>query len=95
MMEQLRQNGGGQFVGEERQQNPRRNFVILEEKYFRRVVAFERDFAKFLGWLFDLNVAIGQVDKELAGELERLLKIAEQDKWKPEEDRFLRRDLYN
>ena len=59
VMEQLRQDGGGQFVGEERQQNPRRNFVILEEKYFRRVVAFEGDFAKFRGWLFDLNVAIG------------------------------------
>ena len=95
VMEQLRQNGGGQFVGEERQQNPRRNFVILEEKYFRRVVVFEADFARFRGWLFDLNVAIGRVDKELAGELERLLKITEQDKWKPEEDRFLRRDLYD
>ena len=35
------------------------------------------------------------MDKELAGELERLLKLQDQDKWKPEEDRFLRRDLYN
>ena len=83
---------GGQFVGEENRQNSRRNGVILEEKYFRRVPAFEGSFAKFLGWLFDLNVAIGQVDKDLAGELERLVKIPEQDKWKPEEDRFLRRD---
>ena len=94
VMEQLRFNRGGQFVGEE-QHNPRRNGVILEEKYFRRVAAFEGDFAKFRGWLFDLNVAIGQVDKDLAGELERLVKIPEQDKWKPEEDRSLRRDLYD
>ena len=67
----------------------------IRRKVFRRVTAFEGDFAKFRGWLFDLNVAIGQVDKELAGELERLLKTTEQDKWKPEEDRFLKRDLYN
>ena len=94
VMEQLRWNRGGQFVGEE-QYNPRRNGVMLEEKYFRRVAAFEGDFAKFRGWLFDLNVGIGQVDKDLAGELERLLKIPEQDKWRPEEDRFLRRELYD
>ena len=94
VMEQLKQSGGGQFVREENQTSGRRNRVILEEKYFRRVMAFEGDFAKFRGWLFDLNVAIGQVDKELAGELERLLKIPDQDKWRPEEDRFLRRELY-
>ena len=94
VMEQLRQSGGGQFVGEENQPSWKRSGVTLEEKYFRRVIAFEGDFAKFRGWLFDLNVATGQVDKELAGELERLLKIPEQDKWRPEEDRFLRRDLY-
>ena len=45
--------------------------------------------------MFDLSVAIGQVDKELAGELERLVKTSDQDKWRPEEDRFLRRDLYD
>ena len=56
--------------------------------------AFERDFAKFRGWLFGLNVAIGQVDKDLAGELERLVKTTDQDKWQPEEDMFLNRDLY-
>ena len=67
--------------------------MILEEKNFRRVVAFERDFAKIRGFLFAFSVALGQVDKELAGELERLLKTPEQDKWRPEEDRFLRRDL--
>ena len=95
VMEQLRQSEGGQFVGEENQQSWKKGRVTLDEKYFRRATAFEGDFAKFRGWLFDLNVAIGQVDKELAGELERLLKTTEQDKWKPEGDRFLRRDLYN
>ncbi len=95
VMEQLRQSGGGQFVGQENQQSERKGRVTLDEKYFRRVTAFEGDFAKFRGWLFDLNVAIGQIDKELAGELERLLKTTEQDKWKPEEDIFLKRDLYS
>ena len=95
VMEQLRQSGGGQFVGQEKQSSDKRNRVVLEEKYFRRVTAFEGDFAKFRGWLFDLSVAIGQVDKELAGELERLVKTSDQDKWRPEEDRFLRRDLYD
>ena len=95
VMEQLRQSGGGQFVGQENQPSWKRSGVTLEEKYFRRVIAFEGDFAKFRGWLFDLNVAIGQGDKELAGELERLVKTSDQDKWRPEEDRFLRRDLYD
>ena len=87
VMEQLKQSGGGQFVGEENQQSWKRSGVTLEEKYFRRVPAFDGDFAKFRGWLFDLNVVIGQIDKDLAVELERLVKIPEQDKWKPEEDR--------
>ena len=95
VIEQLRQSGGGQFASQEDQPSSKRNRVVLEEKYFRRVIAFEGDFAKFRGWLFDLNVAIGQVDKELAGELERLLKTPDQDKWKPEEDRFLKEDLYD
>ena len=95
VMEQLRQSGRGQFFGEENQQSERKGRVTLDEKYFRRVTAFARDFAKFRGWLFDSNVAIGQIDKELAGELERLMKTTEQDKWKPEEDRFLKRDLYS
>ncbi len=94
VMEQMRQSSRGQFVEEENQSSGRRNRVTLEEKYFRRIIAFEGDFAKFRSWLFDLSVAIGQVDKELAGELERLLKIPEQDKWRPEEDRLLRRDFY-
>ena len=95
VIEQMRVKGnGGQFVGEESQGNWKRNGVSLEEKYFRRVQAFEGEFAKFRGWLFDLNVVIGQVDKDLAGELERLVKTTDQDKWKPEEDRFLNRDLY-
>ena len=86
---------GGQFAEEENPGSWKRGGVTLEEKYFRRVAAFEGDFAKDRGWLFDLNVAIGQVDKEFAGELERLVKTTEQDKWRPEEDRFLRRDLYS
>ena len=43
VMEQMRQSSGGQFVGEENQSSGRRNRVTLEEKYFRRVIAFEGD----------------------------------------------------
>ncbi len=42
VMEQLRQSGGGQFVGEENQPSWKKSGVTLEEKYFRRVIAFER-----------------------------------------------------
>ena len=53
VMEQLRQSGGGQFVGQENQQSERKGRVTLDEKYFRRVTAFEGDSVKFRGWLFE------------------------------------------
>jgi len=74
VVEQLRRNHGEQFGGGGGQENFRRKKVVLEGRYFRRVTAFERDLGNCCGWLFDLNVVIGWVDKELAGELERLLK---------------------
>ena len=40
--------------------------VVLDEKYFRRVDKFNGDVQKLRGWMFDLLVAIGQVDKDLA-----------------------------
>ena len=40
--------------------------------------------SKFRAWLFDLSVAIGQIDKGLAVELDRLVKLEEEDKGRPQ-----------
>ena len=37
-------------------------------------------------WVFDLEVAIAGIDEELAGELKRLARYDEKDKWDPAED---------
>ena len=50
--------------------------------------------SKFRAWLFDLTVAIGQIDEDLSGELDRLVKLDEGDKWKPDDDLRLTRELY-
>ena len=60
--------------------------VVLDEKYFRRVDKFDGDLSKFRGWLFDLLVAIGQIDRDLAVELKTMLKRDLDDKWDPELD---------
>ena len=57
-----------------------KNRVILEEKYFQRMHKFERDLTDFVGWMFDLLVAVGQVDKELSKELDCLLRQENWDK---------------
>ena len=44
--------------------------------------------------MFDLTVAIGQIDMGLAGERDRLVKLDDGDKWKPEEDLGLDAELY-
>ena len=38
--------------------------VLLDEKYFWRMDKFEGNSNTFRGWFFDLNVAVGSVDKE-------------------------------
>jgi hypothetical protein len=60
--------------------------VILDEKYFRRVDKFDGDVTKFRGWMFDLMVAIGQVDNELAKEVKGILARGLDEKWNPETD---------
>ena len=74
--------------------------MILDERYFRRMDKFERDVQKFRGWLFDLLVALGSVDKELAIELKGLLYRDSKDadkspeKWDPQEDKDLNNEIY-
>ncbi len=61
VVEQLRKTEGEQFGKEEdqkKEENQRGKRVTLDEKYFRRVNAFEGEIGKFRGWLFDLTVAI-------------------------------------
>ena len=68
--------------------------VALEEKYFRRMDKFEGDAAKYRSWMFDLGVAIGGIDEELASELERLSRLEDGDKWNPGEDLDMRDEMY-
>jgi hypothetical protein len=68
--------------------------VILDEKYFRRVDKFEGDVTRFRGWMFDVMVAIGQVDNELAKELKGVLSRGLDEKWNPEEDQSIDKRTY-
>ena len=63
----------------------------LDEKYFRRIEKLDADPNKYRSWLFDLEVALGQID----GELQELVKyVAEDDavrkvpaeSWRPRDD---------
>ena len=47
--------------------------ISLEEKFFRRVERFSGDPKGYRHWLFELLVAIGQVDKGLARDLNTIL----------------------
>ena len=46
----------------------------LDEKYFRRVEKFDGDPSKYRGWIFELVVALGQVDGGLQKEVEKMVK---------------------
>ena len=46
-----------------------RGRVVLEEKYFRRIDEFTGDSSVYRRWLFDMQVAISQVDPKLANYL--------------------------
>ena len=59
--------------------------VVLDEKYFRRMEKFDGDVNKFRGWLFDLLVAIGQVDKDLVTILRIIMEDEDIRKKSPED----------
>ena len=71
-----------------------RSKVYLDEKYFRRVDKFDGDVSRFRGWMFDLMVAIGQVDNKLSDCLMRMLARKQQDKYNPMTDFELDKELY-
>ena len=47
-----------------------------------------------MAWLFDCTVAIRQIDEGLVVELNRLAKLHDGDKWRPQKDEFPKSDLY-
>ena len=99
----LRGNGGG--LGQEgkkfeggreghREQGKFGGRMMSEEKYSRRLEKFEGDVTKFRGWMFDMGVAIGFVDKGLSEEFHILAKYEDGDRWNPDNDGRLSRDIY-
>ena len=58
--------------------------AVLEEKYFRRMDKYSGDPNKLRTWLFELLVAIGQVDRILGASLKKFL-MKERGDAKPED----------
>ena len=58
---------------------------------------FEGDRSRYRHWLFDLNVAVGTIDKDLAKEVDRLVKTENilGDKWDYELDKDFTRELWD
>ena len=70
--------------------------VILDEKYSRRMEVFDGDRLRFRGWIFDLTVCVGKVDKELAGQMVKLIASvrSKDDGWDPRLDQEVDQELY-
>ena len=71
-----------------------RKYVILEEKYFRRVDKFDGDVVKFRGWLFDVLVAISQVDDSLGSVLKGIIAKGHDETWDPKTDLTLDQQIH-
>ena len=69
----MRMRGETGFLGEGASGRTERPQVHLDEKYFRRVDKFDGDPSKYRGWIFELVVALGQVDGDLQKVVERLV----------------------
>eukprot|EP00973_Karenia_brevis_P025049 3453419-Karenia_brevis.AAC.1 len=46
--------------------------VVLDEKYFRRIDKYAGDSTQLRMWIFNLKVALGQVDSDLAQEVSKI-----------------------
>ena len=53
--------------------------MVLDEKYFRRLKAFNGDVSEYRGWLFDLITVLNQIDSAVAEEIKKVLKGCEYD----------------
>ena len=87
-MENERNSNQGSQRNETGDDRKERGRVVLDEKYFRRIERFDGDITKFRGWMFDLLVAIGQVNEGLGKDLEELLRrdIEDVQLWDPEDE---------
>jgi len=75
--------------------NPDQNKrVTLDEKYFRRCEKFDGDTFKFRAWLFDLLVAIGQIDGTLYDSLKDMLYRARDEEFDPASYEGVNHQLY-
>ena len=48
--------------------------MVLDEKYFRQLKAFNGDVSEYRGWLFDLIMVLNQIDSAVAEEINKVLK---------------------
>eukprot|EP00973_Karenia_brevis_P013638 1850849-Karenia_brevis.AAC.1 len=46
----------------------------LEEKYFRRIEKYDGNAKGFREWIFNIEVALGQIDKELAYTIREIIR---------------------
>eukprot|EP00973_Karenia_brevis_P003417 470565-Karenia_brevis.AAC.1 len=64
--------------------------VVLDEKHFRRMDKFTGEESQFRMWIFELGVALGQVDSNLAEEISILISRENNrkfpDDWDPKEE---------
>ena len=71
-----------------------KKWVILDEKYFRRVDKFEGDVTRFRGWQFDVLVAICQFDDALGSTLKGILARKHDESWNPRSDNTIDQAIY-
>ena len=57
---------------------------------------FDGDRSRFRGWIFDLTVCVGKVDKEIAGQMVKLTASgrSKDDRWDPRLDQEVDQELY-
>eukprot|EP00973_Karenia_brevis_P069904 9719520-Karenia_brevis.AAC.1 len=75
------------------------NRAKLEEKYFRRIEKFDGNIKELRGWMFNIEVALGQVDKELSNLVREIIRRDDiqrfPDSCNPREDHLIDRVIYD
>eukprot|EP00973_Karenia_brevis_P031029 4280676-Karenia_brevis.AAC.1 len=71
----------------------------LEEKYIRRIDKYDGSIKGFREWIFNIEVAFGQIDRELAYMVRELIRRDDMqrfpDSWNPKEDHLIDKDVYD
>eukprot|EP00973_Karenia_brevis_P095829 12429281-Karenia_brevis.AAC.1 len=75
------------------------NRAKLDEKYFRRIEKFDGNTKELRGWMFNLEVALGQIDRELQQLVREVIRRDDiqrfPDSWNPKEDHLIDRVVYD